>query len=94
MHNGNGAADAPLVLDATADDLPARFRAALAGEADRELIVDLQAVSVADPALLRALSVVADAARAAERQVGLVGARPEVYKALHVAGLAAAFRRL
>jgi len=94
MHSGNGTADATLVLDATADDLLARFAQALASGPDRELIVDLQAVTVADPALLRALSTVADAARAAERQVCLTGARPEVYKALHVAGLAAAFRRL
>jgi anti-anti-sigma regulatory factor len=94
MHNGNGAADAPLVLDATADDLPARFDQALASGPERELIIDLRTVTVADPALLRTLSAIADAARAAERQVCLIGARPEVYKALHVAGLAAAFRRL
>ena len=94
MSSGNGAIDAPLVLDATADDLPARFEQALANGPERELIVDLRAVSRADPALLGTLSAIADAARAAERQVCLAGAHPEVYKALHVAGLAAAFRRI
>jgi len=94
MHNGNGAADISCRLDASGADLAERFRHALAGSPVGELVIDLQGVRAADPALLRTLSAIADAGRAADRQVCLVGVRPEVYKALHVAGLAAAFRRL
>jgi anti-anti-sigma regulatory factor len=54
-------------------------------------MIDLHAVARADPALLRQLGA---AARAAERQILLTGASPEVYKALHVAGLARSFRRV
>jgi len=94
MRDGNGSTlrDAP--LDAAADDLLSRLADALATDAGRDPIIDLRTVDRAGPALLRNLKAVADAARAAQRQVLLVGARPEVYKALHVAGLATAFRRV
>lgn len=51
--------------------------------------VDLGAVTAADPALLQAL-----AAAAANGARFLRGVSPEVYKALHVAGLATRFERL
>ncbi len=51
--------------------------------------IDLSAVAVADPALLREL-----AAAAASGARYLRGASPELYKALHVAGLATQFERV
>ena len=93
MSNGDPTARSAVVLDPGADDFLSQLRNALAMQPERELVIDLRTVGVADPQLLRDLSAVADAARAAERQVVLVGAGPEVYKALHVAGLATAFQR-
>jgi anti-anti-sigma regulatory factor len=51
--------------------------------------VDLSGVAAVDPALLRALQA---AAAAGARY--LRGASPEVYKALHVAGMAGQFERV
>lgn len=94
MERGNGGG-MEIVLDPAADeDLPARLRAALSSEPERVLVVDLHRVTAADPALLRTLRGIADQVRAADRLVFLAGAAPQVYKALHVAGLATAFRRM
>ena len=50
--------------------------------------IDLTGVAAVDPALLREIQ-----AAAASGARYLRGATPEVYKALHVAGLAARFER-
>ncbi|HSP95731.1 MAG TPA: hypothetical protein VL049_00620 [Candidatus Dormibacteraeota bacterium] len=54
-----------------------------------EETIDLSGVTAADPALLRALE-----AAAANGARYLRGASPEVYKALHVAGIAGKFQRV
>jgi anti-anti-sigma regulatory factor len=82
-----------IVLDPAVDgDLLAHVRRALAEEPERALVVDLRSAA-AEPALLRTLRDIADQARAADRAVFLAGVTPQVYKALHVAGLATAFHR-
>jgi anti-anti-sigma regulatory factor len=94
MHDGNGAAGLQIVLDPAADDLATQVRHALTSDPERTLIVDLRAVHSADPALLRALRGIADQARVAGRPVFITRPAPAVYKALHIAGLASAFRRM
>ena len=74
---------------ATAADLAAQFQRASAAAAQAPLVVDLHRVGVVGPELLRALSARIDAGG----EIVLTGVTPEVYKALHVAGLAAHVRR-
>lgn len=79
-----------LVLIPDDDDPGAQLRSAPA-LADEDLTIDLGRIAVIDPPLLRALRALA--ARGRPGSVALTGATPEVYKALHVAGVAGLFRR-
>jgi hypothetical protein len=58
------------------------------------MVVDLHRVTAADPEVLRTLRGIADQVWAADCLVFLAGAASQAYKALHVAGLATALRRM
>ncbi len=75
-----------------AGDAVARLRQALAQAPQGEAVIDLSALPVIDVATLRGLAELVS--RGDAGRVGLRGATPEVYKALHVAGLARHFRRI
>ena len=74
-----------------ADDLDAQVSSCSHLAADEEVIVDLRRIEAIDPPLLRALHTLATQGRPG--RVALTGVTPEVYKALHVAGVASLFRR-
>ncbi len=80
---------ARLTFDPAAPD---RLVATLRGELDRgavaAIVVDLSAADYLDPAAIRALAAVADVARTAGATLTWSGARPPVYKALHIAKVA------
>lgn len=85
-----GAAFVLVLAPGANHDLGAQVHAGLAVVPDDEVLIDLRRVAAVDPPLLRALRAVA----AETRGVTLTGATPEVYKALHVAGVAPLFRRV
>jgi anti-anti-sigma regulatory factor len=83
-------APAAIVIEPDAADDPAtQLRRAFAAAAQGSVVIDLRRVTAVSPDFMRVLSERLDGGG----EVILSGVAPEVYKALHVAGLAARLRR-
>jgi anti-anti-sigma regulatory factor len=79
-----------VVLDPNAaDGLATQLRRAFDAAAHGAVVIDLRLVSAVDTEFLRALGARVEAGG----EIVVAGVAPEVYKALHVAGLAGRVRR-
>jgi anti-anti-sigma regulatory factor len=67
--------------------LPESVRAALQNRLDDPLVLDLRAVTYANPAVIEALGTAVQQADDAHCEIWVDGAQPKVYKALQIAKL-------